>query len=150
GDHLEHPPGLENISVATPAVLHARNGVTWIGTEDGLLRYEAGATKWYGRKSGLALPEVRAVAEDRDGTVWFGMSGGGLGRLKGDSVQQIRKRDGLPNDYVQCLHIDDSDGALWIGTYGGGLTRFKHGRFTSLTTKQGLPNNFIQDIEDDG
>jgi signal transduction histidine kinase/ligand-binding sensor domain-containing protein len=148
GDRFEPPPGLENLTVATPAVLHARNGVTWIGTEEGLLRYEAGATKWYGRRAGLIQPEVRAVAEDRDGSVWFGMSGGGLGHLTDNAVWQYRKRDGLSSDYVQCLHFD-ADGALWIGTYGGGLNRYKQGRFTGLTTSQGLPNNFIQDIEED-
>jgi signal transduction histidine kinase/ligand-binding sensor domain-containing protein len=146
--HFDRVPGLEQLSVPTPAILHAHDGVTWVGTGVGLLRYDNGAISWYGAKEGLVLPDVRAVVEGRDGELWFGMLGGGLGRLRDGMVQQFRKRDGLASDYVQCLHFD-ADGALWIGTYGGGLNRLKQGRFASISTRQGLPNNFICDIKED-
>jgi signal transduction histidine kinase/ligand-binding sensor domain-containing protein len=149
GDRFEHPAGLENLTVPTPAICHTTNGVVWIGTGTGLLRYESGASTLYGRKDGLSLPDVRSVVEDHKGTIWFGMLGGGLGRLHNGEVRQFGKQDGLSSDYVQCLYLD-ADGALWIGTYGGGLNRFKQGRFVNVTTSQGLPNNFICDIEDDG
>jgi signal transduction histidine kinase len=133
----------------TPAVLHTPSGVTWIGTGDGLLRYEAGKANWFGRKEGLELPDVRAVVQARDGTVWFGMLGGGLGRLSNDgTLCQFRKRDGLSSDFVQCLRLD-SDGTLWIGTFGGGLNRLKRDRFAAINTSQGLANNVIHHIEED-
>ena len=100
-----------------PAILQAPDGVTWIGTASGLIRYQAGALKWFGEKEGLKVPDVRAIAESPDGTVWFGMLGGGLGRLQNGKLEQFFKGDGLPSDYVQSLHLG-TDGALWIGTYG--------------------------------
>ena len=142
------PPGLENINVPMPAILQSPDGVTWIGTASGLLRYENGAVKWFGEKDGLKVPDVRTIVQARDGTVWFGMLGGGLGRLKNGQLEQFLKSDGLSSDYVQCLHLD-ADGALWIGTYGSGLDRFKNGRFDKITTAKGLPNNFICGIEED-
>jgi signal transduction histidine kinase/ligand-binding sensor domain-containing protein len=149
GNHFERPAGLEEITAPAPAVLHARNGATWIGTSIGLLRYQAGAATWIGRPEGLALPQVRSVVEDHEGNLWFGMLGNGLGRLQNGVVKQFRKSDGLSSDYVQCLHLD-ADGALWIGTYGGGLNRLKQGRFACVASSQGLPNNFISDLEEDG
>jgi signal transduction histidine kinase/ligand-binding sensor domain-containing protein len=149
GDYFVLPPGLENVKVPMAATLQAADGVTWIGTASGLLRYENGAVKWFGENDGLKLPDVRAIAESPDGTVWFGMLGGGLGRLQNGVVQQFQKADGLSSDYVQCLKLD-AGGALWIGTYGSGLNRFKDGKFSKITAAEGLPNNFICAIEDDG
>jgi signal transduction histidine kinase/ligand-binding sensor domain-containing protein len=148
GDRLITPPGLENVNVPMPAILQSPDGVTWIGTASGLLRYENGLVKWFGEKDGLKVPDVRTIVQDRDGTVWFGMLGGGLGRLKNGRLEQFLKNDGLSSDYVQCLHLD-ADGALWIGTYGSGLDRLKNGRFDKITSAEGLPNNFICAIEED-
>ncbi len=146
---FERVPGLENVTASTPAVLHTPGGVTWIGTGNGLLRYEAGVTKWFGRKEDLELPDVRAVVQASDGTIWFGMLGGGLGRLSNEgTLRQFRKRDGLSSDFVQCLRLD-GDGTLWIGTFGGGLNRLKQGRFAVINTSQGLANSVIDHIEED-
>jgi len=41
-----------------------------------------GAVKWYGDKDGLKVPDVRQWRAPSDGTIWFGMLGGGLGRLQ--------------------------------------------------------------------
>jgi signal transduction histidine kinase/ligand-binding sensor domain-containing protein len=148
GDHFVTPAGLENVIVPMPAILHARDGVTWIGTASGLLRYQARTVKWFDEKEGLKLPDVRAIEEVKDGTVWFGMVGGGLGRLQNGKVEQFFKRDGLSSDYLICLHLD-TNGSVWIGTDGGGLCRYKNGRFSKINSANGLPSNSINGIEDD-
>ena len=142
------PRGLENIRVPMAALFQAPDGVTWIGSASGLIRYENGDVKTYGEQEGVKLPDVRAIAETPDGSVWFGTLGGGLGRLQDGTVKQFSRADGLASDYVQSLHVD-ADGTLWIGTYGGGMSRFKAGRFTRITSQEGLPSNFICDIEED-
>lgn len=147
-DHFVIPAGLENVNAPMPAILQARDGVIWIGTSSGLIRYQAGAVKWFGEKEGLKLPDVRAIAESQDGTVWFGMLGGGLGRLQNGKLEQFFKGNGLSSDYLQCLHLDTND-VLWIGTYGSGLCRLKNGRFSKINSAQGLPSNFIFGIEED-
>ncbi|HEX7654609.1 MAG TPA: two-component regulator propeller domain-containing protein, partial [Verrucomicrobiae bacterium] len=147
-DKFVFPPGLENTTAPMAATLQTANGVTWIGTARGLLRYQNGQTEWYGENHGLKLPDVRCIAIAPDQSVWFGMIGGGLGHLSGQQVQQFQKADGLSSDYVQCLKFE-ADGSLWIGTYGGGLNYLADGKFTALTTKQGLPNDFICSLEAD-
>jgi ligand-binding sensor domain-containing protein/signal transduction histidine kinase len=140
--------GLTGANVKASAILHGKNGVTWIGTATGLLRYQNGTLTRFGEKEGLFLPDVRALAEAADGTLWFGMMGGGLGRLQNGMIKQFRKLDGLSSDFVQCLHLD-TDGVLWVGTDGGGLARFAHGRFSEVGVRQGLPDNCICAIEQD-
>jgi hypothetical protein len=131
-----------------PALLHDRDGTTWIGTSSGLIHYMDGAIKWYGENDGLKVPDVRAIAENSAGSIWFGTLGGGLGRLQNGKLRQFLKADGLSSDYIQCLHIDQ-DGTLWIGTYGNGLCRYRDQHFDKVSTENGLLNNFICDIEED-
>ena len=132
-----------------PAILCDREDGLWIGTGEGLLRYRAGQASWVLDNRGKQLRDVRAVVEDKDGAIWFGMSSGGLGCWKNGELKRFRRSDGLASDFIQCLHFDD-EGALWIGTFGGGLSRLKEGRFAVIGKDQGLPDGVICDIEDDG
>lgn len=142
-------PGIQDITVPMPALARSRSGGLWVGTETGLLRYDGTNGAWFGHTRESVRTDVRAIVEDNSGTVWFGMLGGGLGRLTNGHVQHFGKADGLSSDFVQSLRLDD-EGALWIGTFGGGLNRLKNGGFAAITTRQGLPNNIIGCIIDDG
>jgi signal transduction histidine kinase/streptogramin lyase len=148
GSRFEVPPLFGDVTAQLTALLATPDGGLLVGTGIGLMRYESGRINWLARAPELALPDVRTMIEAPDGTVWFGMSGGGLGRLRAGVLRQFRSGDGLSCDFVQCLHLE-SDGTLWIGTFNG-LNRFKDGRFVAITRKQGLQNNIICDIEDDG
>lgn len=148
GDHFSVPAGLENVQDPMPAILQAPDGVTWIGTASGLIRYANGRVTKYGEPEGLRVPDVRAIVQAQDGTIWFGMQGGGLGRLQNGVLKQFLQSNGLPSEYVQCLHLD-ARGTLWIGTYGSGLVRFQNGQFAKITTAEGLADNFICSIAED-
>ncbi|MGH7993294.1 MAG: sensor histidine kinase, partial [Limisphaerales bacterium] len=149
GNQFDFAPGMENITPPMAALLHARDGSLWVGTAVGLLHYQAGRTNWFVESNGQALRDVRTVAEDSRGAVWFGMAGGGLACLKDNRIQRFGTADGLSSDFIECLHFDKT-GALWIGTFGGGLDRLKNGRFAAINRGQGLPNSVIGDIEEDG
>jgi signal transduction histidine kinase/ligand-binding sensor domain-containing protein len=149
GDHFKFAPGMENVKLPVPALLAAREGGLWAGTETGLLRYTNGTAVWFTETGGKSLRDVRTVAEDSLGAIWFGMAGNGLGCLENGRIRQFRQTNGLSSDYIECLHFDD-DGVLWIGTFGGGLCRLKHGSFSVIDREQGLPNSVIGDIEEDG
>jgi signal transduction histidine kinase len=142
GGEFLQPPGV-NYNAAIPAIYRSRDGALWLGTPEGLGRYSNGVCMWYTRTNGLAVPDVRTITEDSTGTIWFGMSGGGLGELKDGKVRQYRKSPGgLPSDFVWSLLATDDD-TLWIGTFGGGICRMKDGKFSTVSTAQGLPNNVI-------
>jgi signal transduction histidine kinase/ligand-binding sensor domain-containing protein len=147
GGWLARSSILGNLYIAT--VVAGRNGEVFVGTGEGLLKFEAGRTNWLARAPDVSSPDVRAICEAGDGTVWFGMSGGGLGCWKDGKVRQFLRADGLSSEFVQCLRLE-KDGSLWIGTSGGGLSRFKDGHFATISKPQGLPDDVICDLEDDG
>lgn len=140
---------LSKITAPVAALYQGRSGELWIGTQEGLHRYETGKLVWFAGKDKLALPDVRTITEAADGTLWFGMSGGGLGSLKDGALKQFRKRDGLSSDLISCLYAD-TDETLWMGTTDNGITRLKQGRFSTISVGQGLPSKTLSHIVDDG
>jgi signal transduction histidine kinase/ligand-binding sensor domain-containing protein len=141
-------PGLENFLLPTPALLALRDEL-WIGTTAGALRYQNGKIERFNEIAGQQLGDVRAIAEDKSGALWFGTAGEGLVRVQNGNFRRFKKTDGLSSDFIECLHFAD-DGALWIGTFGGGLNRYKGGKFAVINRRQGLPNGVIGHIEPDG
>ena len=144
-------PGLENMSTVITAMSAASEGGLWIGTANELLRYcQPHVLFRTGQENKDISPKlgVRCIMESQAGDVWFGTAGDGLYHLQKGILQHFRKADGLPGNFVQCLHGDDGSG-IWIGTTDG-LCRFKDNRFSAITEQQGLPDNVICDIEDDG
>jgi signal transduction histidine kinase/ligand-binding sensor domain-containing protein len=75
---------------------------------------------------GLPSDQVRAVAQDSDGVMWFGTDAG-LARYDGRRVQTV-KDDGLGGRRVVSL-VADSAGALWVGTDDGAFVRTPEGTF---------------------
>lgn len=148
-ERFESVGDLSRITAPVTALYQGRGGEIWIGTQEGLHRYEAGHLVWFAGKDKLALPDVRTITESSDGTLWFGMYGGGLGALREGALKQFRHADGLSSDLLNCLYADTDD-TLWIGTADNGLTRLQRGKFSTISSAQGLPSKVICHIVDDG
>jgi signal transduction histidine kinase/ligand-binding sensor domain-containing protein len=147
-DAFDFAPGLENFLLPMPALLFLHDEL-WIGTPAGARRYQNGTLERFNEIAGSPFGDVRAIAQDKSGALWFGTVGGGLVRRENGNFRRFKKSDGLSSDFIECLHFAD-DGALWIGTFGGGLNRFKDGKFSVVSLEQGLPNSVIGHIESDG
>jgi signal transduction histidine kinase len=147
-EQFESPGELAKITAPVLALSEGRNGAIYIGTTAGLYRYAAGKLTELVGKDRLELPDVRAIGEGADGSLWFGMSGGGLGSIKDGVLKQFRKADGVGSELVVCLYAEEN-GTLWIGTSDNGVTRLKHGRFANIGVGQGLPNAIVSHIVDD-
>ena len=144
GDVFRLAEGFDPVAPAITALYCEGPKQLWLGTARGLVHYDHGQATLIAQEQ-----SVRTVIKDHSGAVWFGMSGGGLGCLKGGVTHYFGKADGLLSDFVQCLR-EDSDGTIWIGTFGGGLSRWKAGRLATISSREGLGDNVICDIEDDG
>ena len=131
------------------AVVQTRDGYIWLGTYEGLVRFNGVAFTVFDKSNTpeLRAKGVRALCEDRDGNLWVGTLSGGLTRYARGVFTTFTTESGLPNDFVYALH-QDSAGRLWIGT-DGGLCRYEDGRFTSLTTSDGLSRNNVRAVCED-
>jgi signal transduction histidine kinase/ligand-binding sensor domain-containing protein len=149
GDRFQAPPGLEELSSPARVLFESEaQHALFVGAHSGLFKYEN--QKLENLTTNLVLPDVHCIAEQTNGPIWFGMFGGGLGKLENGKATQLRKQEGLASDFVQCLYVDTLDNALWIGTADSGLNRYKDGHFASITMANGLRDNVICHITDDG
>ncbi|WP_253192820.1 two-component regulator propeller domain-containing protein [Janthinobacterium sp. LM6] len=106
---------------------------------------------------GLAQESVLAIAQDRQGYMWFG-SQSGLSRYDGYRMVVYKNIEGdktsLADNWVGELHVD-SQGQLWVGT-DNGLDRFDAASQTFIhyvpaeKSKRGNGNRHIHAILDDG
>lgn len=111
-----------------------REGDLWVGTRDGLSQLRARRFHTYTTGNGLAHNNVMSVTEDRHGDIWCTMWGGGLARLRGETIQNFSKEDPPPNaltaDNLLCV-FEDTNGDILVGQdYEGGVFRFQDGTFT--------------------
>jgi transcriptional regulator with PAS, ATPase and Fis domain/ligand-binding sensor domain-containing protein len=140
----------ENSELSSNVVLalyRDRQGTLWIGTQEGLNRFDDGRFTVYRASDGLVHDDVRFIMEDRHGALWLGTVGG-LSRFKDGRFTSYTTGDGLSHDFVRDIH-EDADGTLWLGTYGGGVNRFNDEKFTTYTTQNGLFDDFISRILED-
>ena len=125
-------------------IRQTRNGYLWLGTEEGLVRFDGVRFTVYSSRNVPAFRQntVEAILEGRDGSLWIGTANGLL-RKRGEEFIAYRVADGLPDDSVLSL-LEDREGTLWIGTARQGLVRRSQERFHSpLGKAQGLPGEKV-------
>jgi len=132
------------------AMIQTRDGYLWLGTQEGLVRFDGVRFAVFNSKSvaGLKINYITALFEDAQGTLWIGTNGGGLSRLKDGVFTNYSTDEGLSSRLVRSVY-GSKDGSLWIGTGGGGLNRFKDERFTIYDAKESLPSNDVLVVFED-
>ncbi len=120
------------------AILQARRGDLWIGTQGGLVRFDGMDFEVFDRSNTLAITT--------GGDLWVGTRGE-LSRLADGGFETFTTADGLPSDIVGALHAG-SGGTLWAGT-AAGLSRLRDGVFTQFTTDDGLPHDVVWAVTED-
>jgi signal transduction histidine kinase/ligand-binding sensor domain-containing protein/CheY-like chemotaxis protein len=101
---------------------------------------------------GLPSNWVQAIAQTRDGYLWFGTDDG-LARFNGSQfvVFDQTHTPGLPSnsDNINSLLADDRQNVLWIGSSAGGLSRYSDGNLITYTVQEGLPSDRIYALAQD-
>jgi len=112
------------------ALAQTSDGYMWVGTDDGVARFDGVRFVSYGLPEGLPSGPVRTLFGDSHGSLWIGSVGEGLIRWQGGRFTAFTMADGLPSDSISAL-AEDAEGSLWIGT-DAGLVLLQGGRLTSL------------------
>lgn len=132
------------------ALLQTRDGYLWMGTQEGLVRFNGVEFKVFNKANTPAIRhnDIRALYQDRDGALWVGTFGGGLARYKDGKFSSYTVQQGLSNNSVSSI-LQDRQGNLWVGT-NDGLNELVDGKIVTFTRKNGLSDNMVQAIAEDG
>ena len=108
------------------AIIQTRDGYLWLGTQEGLARFNGNNFVVFDRENTPQLKsnDIRSLLEDRSGTIWIGTSYG-LTRKQGSTFTLFTNSEGLPDNSVGSLS-EGPDGTIWIATASGlASTRFR-------------------------
>jgi hypothetical protein len=110
---LENSPTLGMPSIA----LHQTQDALWLGTYEGLARFDGGQFRLHNHNSGLGdIGWVSGLASDASGVLWVG--GQTLAHIDRGNCVHYGPADGLTLP-VQALLLDQTVGHLWVGTASG-------------------------------
>ena len=120
------------------ALISGRDGSIMVPTDKGVAIHTAAGWSMLDRDHGLRSENAAAVFEDREGSVWIGLTGGGLARWLGKGTwESWTTHQGLPSDMIWNIRRD-RHGALWIATSLGLARIDKSGRIRKWTKDEGL------------
>ncbi len=116
------------------AIAQTQDGYIWIGTDDGVARFDGVRFVSFSLPEGLRSGPVRTLFGDSRGTLWIGSVGGGLIHWQNNRFTTFTMKDGLPSDSITAL-VEDNQKRLWIGTRGG-LSVWENNQPTLLSTTE--------------
>ena len=121
--------GLSNNSITY--IYKDSRGFIWIGTTDGLNRYDGNSFIVYRHnplnQNSISDNFISSIIEDYEGNIWIGTQGGGLNRYDPYEEKFMAlyhdpdNVNSLPSNYIfhhGSLFVDE-DSVLWIGTDNG-------------------------------
>ena len=151
--------GLSNNKVN--CILQDTRGFIWIGTDDGLNRYDGNNFTIFRNQPGnpycISGNIIMDLVEDKNGILWIATADGGLSRYdyRLSPRHQFIQYKHLPEDTssipVNMLNalLEDKQGNIWIATSGAGVLKFDKRK--QAFSRVGLgPGSTCLDLEFDG
>ncbi|MBD8524335.1 two-component regulator propeller domain-containing protein [Pseudomarimonas arenosa] len=148
----------EGLSQSTVnAVLQDRAGLMWVGTQNGLNRFDGTEVTIFlptpNQTGGLSDNFITSLALDQDGVLWVGTLDG-LNRYDAASerfqtfIFAPADPHSLPSSVIYDLEADRRGSGIWIGTEAG-LARWSPAaqRFERVADRStGLPDNRVNEV----
>ncbi|MDQ6630920.1 MAG: ATP-binding protein, partial [Verrucomicrobiota bacterium] len=132
---------------AIRSLFESSDGSLWIGTTNGLSRFQQEKFRNFSKREGLADNVIRSIGEDQNGNLWIGTDLG-VNQIVGGKIMRLPEmNDGLPTFSVKNIY-PDKKGNLWFGTVGG-LLRMTDGKVSTFTQSDSLADNLVNTLCED-
>jgi signal transduction histidine kinase/streptogramin lyase len=122
------------------AIAQGHDGFLWLGTDEGLVRFDGVRFVDWEAIGGSPLPRlsVRALHVGDDGALWAGFGGtGGVARIQARTAQIYSTIGNAQIGSVSAI-VEDHDHVIWVAG-ALGLFRLAQGGWQHLGAAQGLP-----------
>ena len=119
------------------AITQTHDGYLWIGTQEGLARFDGIKFDVFDRQNTpqLRSNDVRVLFEDRNNVLWIGTSSGLIRRQDGQFAASAGN-DGVLDNSISDI-TQDSDGNIWI-VGSAGLAMYRDGSFKTVAEPAGI------------
>lgn len=129
--HISTENGLSNNNIN--AILQDHKGFFWLGTNDGLCRYDGKTFKFFKKKAGskdcISGNTITDIIQDKENNLWIATQDGGITQFNpysnaGTKFKHFKynKFDStsIPTNFITTL-LEDKNGLIWFGTEGHGV-----------------------------
>jgi signal transduction histidine kinase/ligand-binding sensor domain-containing protein len=121
------------------ALAQTTDGYLWVGTTDGLYRFDGLSFERYRPETGrLPSNSVSTLLSVPDGGLWVGYARGGASFLRQGRVTDYSERDGFPVSAVRSF-AQDRTGTVWAAVVGG-FARLEGRRWRTIRMDWNFPN----------
>jgi diguanylate cyclase (GGDEF)-like protein len=100
------------------AIAQTPDGYIWLGTSEGLFRFDGVSFDAFNTENTPSLPsnDISALTVARNGDLWIGTDWGGFGRFIDGKFIRFEP----PNPQWTNIHsmVQDPDGSMWIAAWG--------------------------------
>jgi signal transduction histidine kinase/ligand-binding sensor domain-containing protein len=127
------------------AITQTRDGYLWVGTREGLARFDGERFQKVDLVSNSFPPSVLCLLESGDETLWVGTLGSGVFRVRGGQVERCKLPDGT-QDFDAYQIQQAGDGSIWIGS-AFELLRWSDGKLVRRATYHNMQQAFCTDRE---
>jgi|GEM_PF-930507 len=126
--------------------------ILWIGTWNGLVKYDFERWINYTEKDGLTKNHITDIISDSQSRLWVSSislkKDGGVSVYDGRDWKSYsnskQDTDDRPGNIITLK--EDSAGNIWAGSWGNGVYKFDGENWMNFNTTNGLPSNEIMDI----
>ncbi|MBK8491037.1 MAG: histidine kinase [Saprospirales bacterium] len=141
-----HPFPEEFRQVRINEMLQASSNYIWLGTTDGLFRFDGEVVLSVEFPQPGGPFSVTALYEDRQQTLWVGLESGAIYFMDHSGALQLWEiEEGHPAAAITAFGEDPAH-QLWISTYGEGLYCWKGGRLYNFSREDGMSGEEIYDM----
>ncbi|MDI6767494.1 MAG: two-component regulator propeller domain-containing protein [Bacteroidota bacterium] len=121
------------------AIARTRDGYLWLGTGDGLVRFDGVQFTLFDHRNTPAIKSnyIKALCEDENGTLWIGCYNGGILHHRDQNFSLAGIPDGIQQTKIFSMHYSAEDD-LWVGTDSGlfAMSIPSANRFTDIIIDQ--------------
>jgi signal transduction histidine kinase/ligand-binding sensor domain-containing protein/CheY-like chemotaxis protein len=133
--------GLKNLAIR--CLLQDKIGFIWVGTENGLYRFDGSRFLRYGTSDGLPGDTVEALEQTEDGTLWIGTARG-VATLREGVFQSLRP--GYPTVHNPQSIASDGKNTVFIAAKQGLLRVKSEGGHWDVVPVSGAPSGSVNTV----